>query len=284
MGRAVVSAPMALGMGCALILCWSLQAGWGATFGPLFNWLANLGITIPLKGLPDVGIHPFGFLHTIDRNIRAWLTQGIALSERSFVRFLNATVEPFLLMAGVALALGLALFELAQYVRHSLPHTITERVVAPTKAAIDKRARETAQALGLRLNSLTHRFDLLRARVDHLAHATAGTIASPFPRIGRIEREAHDATNWLKRHRYLAAYTSLAALGLAMLKRLGLGWLRCRNVNKAGKAVCGMNPLALEALLLTALPLAVDFDLEAFAEEMQTVTEEAASLIHKFAT
>src|SRR6478672_6758610 len=102
MGRAVVSAPMALGMLVALFLCYSLQNLWRASFGPFLHWLGNLGISAG-RGIFKIDVHPFRFALQLNTSIEKYLSEGVAMAEKGFVKFLNWTVEPFLLMAGVIL-------------------------------------------------------------------------------------------------------------------------------------------------------------------------------------
>jgi hypothetical protein len=61
-----------------------------------------------------------------------------------------------------------------------------------------------------------------------------------------------------------AAGAALVAFSLA---RLGLGWLRCGNVKKVGKRLCGMNPDLLDALLIGTTLIVGTISLREFAKE-----------------
>ncbi len=281
MGEAVVETPIALGMLVALIVCFALQNIWKATFGPFLHWLAGIGITAG-HGVFRIDVHPFRFAEQLNEGVQKFLTQGVAMAEKRFVQALTLVVEPFLLIAGVTLALGLAADEgfkaLWHHVTSVTPRVIHQTIVRPVERAV----KATAGISRATYNVLAHKVTALTARVEHLARATAGTIAQPFPRIGNLEREAASAAKWLRKHRYLAGFGTLAALGVGILSKLGLGFLRCANFKKAGKRACGMDTSLLDALIADTLLIAGTLSLVEFAREMETVMEEVAPLVTRF--
>jgi len=72
------------------------------------------------------------------------------------------------------------------------------------------------------------------------------------------------------------AIAGATALVGAALARLGLGWLRCPRIAKAGKQLCGVNPNLLDSLLADTLLIAGTVSLVDFAKEMQGFTGEVA--------
>lgn len=272
MGRAIIAAPMTLGMLCTLFVCWASLNLHRVTLGPFLNWLGNLGITAG-RGIFRIDVHPFRFAHRLNVSIQKVLAQGIAMAERGFVKFLNQAVEPFLLAAGVTLALGLTAYEGFKALWHEIgtitTRTIPRTVVKPLRTVI----KSTSAITRAQYNRLVHRVDVLAARVARAAHATAGAIATPFPRIGRLEREvASEAKRLGKMEKTLAAGVGAAFLVRA-LSRLGMGWLRCKNVTKTGKRLCGMNPDLLDSLLGATLLLTSAISLREFARELEEPTQ-----------
>jgi hypothetical protein len=256
------------------------QVVFRSTLGPALRKLGGVGF----GGVHGIGaVHPLRFLTAIADKIDAATTRGLQGSERGVVYSFNKFIDTAALFIGVPLAIALALLELAQWASHQVGKAVTRVEHTTVIKKITTTGRVVTEVTRVQFNKLTARVDALAARVTHFAHVAAGAAVLPFPRIGRIEKTVKAQGKRLTRVEKLLA----AGVGVALLTRtlakLGLGWLRCSNVNKAGKAVCGMNPLALEALLLNAAALTVAFNLEDFARELQTVTGEAARLIHNFA-
>lgn len=85
----------------------------------------------------------------------------------------------------------------------------------------------------------------------------------------------------------IRALEKLAAGGLAVgvviaaLGRLGLNFIRCRNVKKVGKSVCGFDTNLLDALLLDAVGILSIISVVEFAKELRTVESEAVTILHK---
>lgn len=273
MGEAVVSVPVALGMLLSFVVAWGLSHGWNVSFGPFLRWLGNLGFTIG-KGVFKASVHPFGFALTIDKNMQHFFSSTMAMAEKRLVQALVAIVEPFLLMAGVTVALGLTGYEGLQALWHhvvtQVPKVIRETVVRP----VERVTHATTRIVTVRVGNLEHAVKAAEARIAHAARVAAHAVAQPFPRIRDLERDVNAAKKWLKRHRYLAAYASLAALGLAILARLRLSWLRCGKVNRVGKFLCGkMDDGLLNSLLQDAALVGATIGLVEFAEELGGIVE-----------
>jgi hypothetical protein len=122
--------------------------------------------------------------------------------------------------------------------------------------------------------------------VTRIVRASSGAVAIPgwvirLPsRVGDVE---HDLSGLRKRVKGLEKYagaTAAVALFTAALAKLGLNWLRCRNVTKAGKAICGMNPDLLAALLGSSLLLTSKISLRDLAREMEEPTKLVADALH----
>jgi hypothetical protein len=271
---------LAIGFVFSFAYLWTFDKAWRATLGPAFLKLAGIGF----GGVHGVGsVHPLGFLRTVNSNVEQWTANGLANSERGLVYSLTKFGETVALLFGVPLAIALVLYELAQYVAHVLPGAVAKPIVETVVKPITKVVKVTAAVTKAQFRHLTARVRALEHRIARLGHATAGAIAAPFPRIGRLEKTAKAQAKRLTRlEKILAGGLGVAVVARA-LTRLGLGWLRCGNVKRTGKAICGMNPGLLDALLLDAALLSVAFNLEEFARELQTVTGEAARLIHNFA-
>lgn len=119
-----------------------------------------------------------------------------------------------------------------------------------------------------------------------IAAEIAGVIEIDLPRIRARERALSDelARLWKWAHRrggVIAAGIGLGALAYA-LGRLGLGWLRCSNVKRAGKRVCGMDHSLLESMLADTLAIVGTVSLVEFIRDAQAVEAVALDALSGF--
>jgi hypothetical protein len=143
-------------LGLTTLLAFVVQSGllytWRRTFGALLEWLATLSLHV---GRFHIGGHPFSFLHTIDAHIVSTLQAGIAGSERAMVYTLTKAAEPFVLLVGAVLAIGLGLYELARALPHLLHKHASTHVVPPINRELG-RLRNRERELEHRLGRLEH--------------------------------------------------------------------------------------------------------------------------------
>src|SRR5438093_13331181 len=80
---AVPFALLALGSAIAFVVSSGLLHGWNRTMGALFLWLGHKALSIPLPGLPDVTIRPFGFLLGLNQQIVKYLGEAVGATEHA---------------------------------------------------------------------------------------------------------------------------------------------------------------------------------------------------------
>jgi len=68
----------------------------------------------------------------------------------------------------------------------------------------------------------------------------------------------------------------------AVFSGLKLGWLRCSNVNRVGRFLCGFDRALLDALLLGLAAYLGTIGIEAFAKDVQAVTTDFDDVVRKF--
>lgn len=280
---AVAWALLDLFVAVTFVVCLGLLWTWKRTIGRAFVWIGNKSIHASVRGF-GFTVAPFGFLLTINEQIQAALSTAVAATE-------HAMVYAFRRMIGAIIWTGQEISGLAQDTYNAIKGAKVTVTTTVTKV-LDAKTQALVRKLTVAVDTVQHvTIPGLRARVKALERtivrgvkAAGHAIASPFPRIGRLEKTTKaQAKRLTKVEKALAAGVGVALLTRTLAK-MGLGWLRCRNVGKAGKAVCGLNPSVLDSLLLDAALLAVAVNLEDFARELQVVTSEAASLIHDLAT
>lgn len=265
------------------------------SLGYLIRLLAHeldLGFHIPWIG----DVHPFGQLSTLltwaDTAIRDELA-ALALGYEDIASWAFARASQLFWWVGREIG------DLAYAMVNAITHTAT---VTVPNAVLGAEHR-----VAVRIGQLEHSIDLELARaraklaglavgIDRLrvslTHTLERDIGWARTRIGHLERTAKIDGRRLARLEHRLGLASFTALVGVALSRLGLRWLRCANVGRAGKALCGSPMGWLDDLL----NLLVDFTvlseicqvlpwLEAGFREVEgpivgLVTEAGAALCH----
>lgn len=265
LGKRLGALPITLTLALTFIVFYGLNHGWKATFGALFNRVGNWTLSIAHV----INTQPLHFLLSVNSQIEQWFSDAQRYSERGMIWGINNVVELPLLLAGTALALAMEIFQLGEWTTSQLQKTVP-RIVRETIVRPAERVGQRAIArLDGEYHTLTVDLSRLRARVAAIAAGLADAIPHTLPRLGRLERDLSAAEKWLKEHRWLASYAGLLGLGLALLKRLGLGWTRCTNMNRIGKRICGVNPSWVEDFLAATLLVVGTQSFEEFVKEAQ---------------
>jgi hypothetical protein len=279
-------------VGLLALLAWAIQRGllavWVHTFGRMLQGLANL-----LKY--DRGIIHLDFggpIRALDDTVRNALVHGAQKAEHLAGYFFHGCAVIARWMARETEQLAADTLAWATWLQHAhLPKWVKAVVYATfPPAAIYKLVQAAIHA------NLPHVARTTTTKVEHvvthtvtrIVRASSGAVAIPgwvirLPsRVGDVE---HDLSGLRKRVKGLEKYagaTAAVALFTAALAKLGLQWLRCKNMKKAGKRVCGLDAGLLDALLLGSTLIVGTISLRDFAREMEAVTEEAAGLVRGF--
>ncbi len=301
----VIPAFSTLGAVLAFILAVALTVMWVQILrGPL----------VRLAGTHFLGVHPFGFLTSVVSNVDGWLSAAEKGTERAVVWSFHTTMAAFSTTAKLTEDLALATWQgLHGQARHFTKHTgaaeaqsVSPRVKALEREykGIDQRLdrverREQAQrAAGAAAGTIDHAtlqrgIDRLAKReaaiereihgIEHVqSHAGAKAIpgSTAIPRtVPRVVPRSKGAA-----HHWTDVMTKVAAAGLVAtaLTRLGLKWVRCPNVGRLGRFLCG-TPSALMDLLLAGLTLVIATEgIVPFAEQVQSITDDAVKVVGKF--
>ena len=156
---------------------------------------------------------------------------------------------------------------------------IVNALLAPLRSAI-AQLRRTAIALDHQIEAT---FGRARRGIDALTKPVTKTLPKAIrnvgARVGRIERTYASKKWWAKHWESVLGGTVAVGIFTAALSRLGLRWLRCSNVKKAGKGICGMDSSLLEDLLFGVATFALVLNLEEFAKQMGDVVEDSAKYV-----
>lgn len=155
--------------------------------------------------------------------------------------------------------------------RKTAPRRIIE-IIRPNVKANVKPALEAAARAEHRAEAAQREAARLRQQVNELSRAVlrpnAGIVVGLPPRVGLGERDIERIKAGLRK---VSKYGSLAfflALLLKALEKAGLNWIRCRNVKQFGKALCGLSPNILNALLGASALIVGTVSIVQFAEFM----------------
>ena len=236
--------------------------------------------------VPVVGGHPLHFasvwLNKQAQNIDSLIGEGITACERGAVVMFHLFINLQLWIAREIADLATATLHAIQTVHTTVVKPAVKVLDAKTQATVRKLTTSVAGIEHLTIPKLRHLIDSLTAKVAHLAHAIPANIATTLPRLGRIEKEATNLEKWIKKHGWIAAYTSATALFVAALTKLKLGWIRCPNMGKFGRFMCGFNTLLMDTLLAALTLVVATEGIVPFAKQVQGIVGDFAPLVGKF--
>lgn len=279
-------------VGLLLMLAWAVQRGllaiWIHTFGAILLRLADL-LTIDVS---FVHIHLGGPLLRLNDTVRNGLVAGASKAEHGAGYFFHGCAVIVRWMAGEIEDLAGETYAWAEWFQKAhLPRLLKAAIYAafpPLLIARLVKAAIHAHLPHIGRTVIYKAAPAAKAAVTKVIHATSGAVAIPgwvirLPgRVGHIERDLSGLRKRLKSVEKIAGATAAVALFTAALAKLGLHWLRCRNVTKTGKRVCALDSGLLDALLIGTTLIVGTISLREFAREVEAVTEEAAGLVRGF--
>lgn len=269
------------------IVCLGLREGWDHTIGYGLRWVANQIEDVGVDVGGWLSVHPFGFVADVFRSVDHHVSHALAVaalnSEKAVAWLWHMTGRLFWWSVHETKHLAIDTW-------HSLEHFAVTTI--PDAA---KWARREAVEVARRI---THEEAALRraadARIGHLAHvaeadALHGIRAAEHAldwseaQVGALGR---DLTGLKARVEALAHRLSPAALvaliGATIFTEFGLGWLRCHNVGRAGKRLCGLGVDAIDALLLGTLAVEGAVSLVGITNELVDLADEIVPTVTGF--
>ena len=273
-GLGVAAIATALGWLILAVILWVYRR----SLGRLLLYFADR-----LDSIRFLRVRPLGplaaSLRYVHKQIDHYLAEGMLACEKATV-YLLVQMRNLLMWAVRETA------DLAEATAHALgmqrivnvPDTVRS-LTAPLRSAI-AQLRRTAIALDHQIDAT---FGRARRGIDALTKPVTKTlpkaIRSVSARVGRLERGVA-SPRWWRKH-WASVITPAIAAGIftAALSRLGLRWLRCSNVKKAGKSVCGMDASLLDDLLFGIVTLGIVLNVREFSREMQEVAEDSTRYI-----
>jgi hypothetical protein len=160
-------------------------------------------------------------------------------------------------------------------------HTVETRIVHVAKAVPATAKTVVIQTVPRTVREAAREIEWLRRHWKALtaAVAGAGAISLPWGGAGRIERDVLGLRKLFDRINRRTIGLGAVALVAAALARMGLSWIRCRNVVKTGKRLCGMDGSWLDSLLLDTVAILSVLSVVEFAEAMLEIEGVAVDVL-----
>lgn len=260
----------------------------GALLTSVAQWFINAGnLGIPILGtaLTDIG----NGIASLDNTIRDAIGQGVEALGAPLVGVLSRSATALEAIGQTAADIGTATEQtLLRMLRTSIPALIAAKIASLAAQVhigntITHVVTRTIPGKIERVAAITKVYPVtvervagLPALVDHAVDSALGAAGLPhaIPRTGDITKGLDSIWGDLKRlGKYATVGGLIGLVGATVFSHFGLGWLRCSNTNKVGKALCGFNTSRLEALLAGLAVFLGTLDLGVFAKDVQGVTK-----------
>lgn len=289
------AALMVLTLGLALLI--ATNKTYQYTFGTLLSYIADnirklpsfshLGLHISFDGIA-------GLFDSVNNFVLRKLGEGIAHLEQAVLGVWHN-------MIATIVALGDAIAEVAEstektldYLRrwgvtkaiHAATHWIV-KALQTTYHRLTTLEYDVARILAHPIRAIKHEVQTLQPQITQVFKfvtvgapaAVAKAVAIPWGAIHGIERKEAALGKRVKALEKVAGVAAVGVVASVALGKLGLGWTRCSNVGRVGKALCGFNRSILDTLLVDSLVVFSSISLVEFASVLVTITEGLASTV-----
>lgn len=280
-----IEAIAAFGLILSFAVCWALRQVWVATLGWLMHKLADLidfSISIPIKG----SIRPLegaaNAIRAASDNVSNALGYLALKSENGAVWLFHQAAQQLRWMAA-------EIAGLAEDVWKGIDH-IETRVIPQAIRLGAKQVQRRLRGIEATLGRFEHAFarrlhgiDALLKRLEHtLTHTLPHELHAIRSRAGTTSKQLRRLARRTSRLEKTLAGAGIVAIVGTALSRLGLRWLRCPQVGKFGKRICGANPSWLEDFFTGMLLVTGTVSLVELIKDLQSVEEEALDALDLF--
>lgn len=268
-----------------------------------------------LEGVAENASFILGPVATQALKLTSWLTHYLGrYFEATFfrlVQFFSGLNQYVRLVASIALAWPQELFRVEQWlVWHEIPrlikalpgaasdlaHGVVKVVKVVEGKVVDLPKTAAAAAAAALVKLIPFPLGQLWGVIGWLIHHFKGIVHAVEHAVGEVVHPGRlwkDVTvpfgrtiaqlkKWRRTLLWLGAFTGASALVSHALLKMGLNWIRCKNVGKTGKAICRAPTKWLENLLLGTVAIFGTISLRVFAKEVYGLTRDAADQINRF--
>jgi hypothetical protein len=277
-GSAAIFGLITLGALLVYLVCFGLQQGWNYTIGYALRWLAGQirGVSISVYFW---SFHPLDFLadgfEWIANEIDHWLGVAALNAEHAATAMWHLTAQVFWWSVHETKALAVDTF-------HALEHAIV--VTVPDAAKWARREAVTVAHRLVNIEAAARR--AVDRRLDQLAHVAEADALHGIrtaehaldwseAEVGSLWRDLGGLKARLERiEKALDPAAIVALIGATIFTKFGLGWLRCNNVGRMGRALCGLPLGLLDDLLALAIVPLIATDICDFADTIESLAQD----------
>jgi hypothetical protein len=270
---------------------------WIHTGGLVVNWIDQ-----NVAGISVLGVHPLSFLHgplqAFNNDAQDSYYFWLNAAQASWNQWVKQTAT---LISDVTYSANYWMQQTESALHYLVRWKIPEFVGAVTDPLafaireLEKAGRavthEVTHVVKPYINDITKDITRTVTRVEKVTttvyKTTTKSVAIDLPKvwhgIDTAERDASKA--WERANEAVKKLSIPAVLGLvaaSVFEGLKLGWLRCSNVNRVGRFLCGFDRALLDALLLGLAAWLGTIGIEAFAKDVQAVTRDFDDVVRKF--
>lgn len=237
-------------------------------------------------------------INSLDNGIRDAFYAGIQGSEWAWHKMLHATAVAWQQIGETVHQVandGAAALDYLR--RHTIPTAIAAALLGPWAAiralqalvhdlrpVVHDTTHKIVKTVTVEVpHALTRAEEAAIAALVHVPAAVHTAVAIPQTGIDYVGREVgalRHRVDGLARQLRPAAVAGLVAA--AAFSVLGLGWLKCSNVGKVGRRVCGLDSRILDGLLAGLIAVFGTIGLVAFARDVQAVAGTFATDVARF--
>jgi len=130
-------------------------------------------------------------------------------------------------------------------------HEHAKRGVGAAAGAVDTKTFDRYRhGINDRISKLEREYQGIEHGQTHVGTKTGTKTGAKTATKPRAVPRAHTPTrHWAD----IFTRAGLAALGVALLARIGAGWVRCTNMRRVGRRICGVNPSWIDEFLAATL-------------------------------
>jgi hypothetical protein len=287
-----------LAIACVFLL--ALNRAYQFTLGALLSSMADMVSSLPHVTILGHHVPPWNALANGITELNNYVLQAIGAGIQQTEKGMHAVIGAmtWLLQETAEQVAGLAedtargfntvkKYLVPSQIRAALAHPLREldHLAARTQTIVKYPTtivHKTVSVIQPGLKALEGKVDALEAKVASIGAAAptvisgAGiglTLPKPAAIPGDITRGLDSL--WKESKRVAKVLTPAGIVGLvagSVLARMGLSWLKCGNVEKTGKRICGLNTGILDSLLAGLVAVFGTIGLVTFAEDVQKVT------------
>lgn len=273
-----------------------LRFGAVTIVGGLLRWLAGIVSWVPFVGhLTEDGVN--AGINYVDKQLGDAVAASVGLAVSMLHDSWKLTVWVGDTIADLAMSTEHAVTTIVTSTIPTAVHNVTHPIAADLariEARIGSVEREAVRELEASIAGLEKRAGQLERKLERELAAGEAAVAGTLGReIAQVEREAlhgidalrDKLTHRLSRVEKLLGIGALTGVVVNVIAR-HFPWIRCGNVGKVGKHLCGMPVNQLEGLLaqvaIDGLAIVGTVSLLDFAEAMQAVVGEVADETQHF--